>query len=158
MVREGTSACTCVPSWLLRHQHHPHSVGVTGPGTPAGHNQGHITRLEEVAVLSCRAMAKTNRLLFNNNNTPRPPPDRRGGGGSSPGGETLLLTDLQGEIHAHVDVLCPDIVGSFGVEDGVDAAVEVRLAGGLSTAGHSDDGCSRPVPGQHVGRPAKQPG
>lgn len=68
------------------------------------------------------------------------------------------LTDLQGEIHTHVNVLCPNVIGWFDVEHGVDAAVEVRLAGGLSTAGDSNDGCTGSVPRQHVSRPAKEPG
>lgn len=64
------------------------------------------------------------------------------------------LTNFHGKAHAHVDVLCPDVVGGFGVEHRVDAAVQVGLAGCLATAGQSNDGGTGPVPRQHVSRPA----
>lgn len=75
---------------------------------------------------------------------------------NKPGQQVPVLTDLQGEIHADVDVFCPNVIGRFGVEHGVDAAVKVRLAGGLSTAGDSDDGCTGSVPRQHVSRPEQK--
>lgn len=67
------------------------------------------------------------------------------------------LTHFQGEIHPHVDVLGPDVVGGLGVENGVDAAVQVGLAGRLAAAGDSDDGGAGAVPRQHVSRPARPP-
>lgn len=63
---------------------------------------------------------------------------------------TSLLTHLQGEVDAEVDILGPDIVGRLGVQHGVDTAVQMGLTGGLATAGHSDDGGTGPVPGQQV--------
>lgn len=64
------------------------------------------------------------------------------------------LTHLHGEVDAHVDVLCPDVVGGLVVEDGEDAAVQVALAGGLLVTRHGHDGGAWAVPGQQVGRPA----
>lgn len=65
------------------------------------------------------------------------------------------LTNFHGKAHAHVDVFCPDIVGGFGVEHRVDAAVQVGLAGCLTTTGQSNDGGTGSVPWQHVSRPAE---
>lgn len=59
---------------------------------------------------------------------------------------TSTLTNFQGKVHAQVNVLGPDVVGRFGVEHRIDTAVQVGLAGGLATAGHSDDGGAGPVP------------
>lgn len=59
---------------------------------------------------------------------------------------TSMLTNFQGKVHAQVNVLRPDIVGRFGVEHRIDAAVQVGLASGLATAGHSNDGGAGPVP------------
>lgn len=56
------------------------------------------------------------------------------------------LTNFHGKVHAHVDVLRPDVVGRFSVEHGVDAAVQVGLAGCLAAAGQCNDGGTRPVP------------
>lgn len=49
----GGGAVTNVLWWSSRYQHNSHSVGVTGTGAPASDNNGHITRLEEFAVLAC---------------------------------------------------------------------------------------------------------
>lgn len=67
----------------------------------------------------------------------------------------VLLTHFHGKVDAHVHVLGPNIVGWLGVEHREDAAVEVRLASGLSVPGHSQDGSARPVPGDQVGRSAR---
>ena len=53
--------------------------------------------------------------------------------------EHWTLTQLHGEHDALVDVLCPDIVGGLVVEDGLDAAVHVALAGGHLVTGHGHD-------------------
>lgn len=39
--------------WSSRHEDHPHGVGVTGTWTPAGHNEGYVTTLEELLVFAC---------------------------------------------------------------------------------------------------------
>ncbi|TNN81975.1 hypothetical protein EYF80_007621 [Liparis tanakae] len=54
-----------------------------------------------------------------------------------------------GKVHAQVNVLGPHIVGRFGVEHRVDAAVQVGLVGGLGAASHGHDGGPGPVPRQH---------
>lgn len=59
---------------------------------------------------------------------------------------TSTLTNFQGKVHTQVNVLCPDVVGRFGVEHRINTAVQVGLAGGLATAGHSNDGSTGPVP------------
>lgn len=63
------------------------------------------------------------------------------------------LTHLHGEDDALVHILGPDVVSGLVVEDGLDAAVHVALAGGLFAAGHGHDKGAGPVPGQHVSRP-----
>lgn len=63
----------------------------------------------------------------------------------------LLLTHFHGKVDAHVYVLGPHIVGGLGVENREDTAVQVRLASSLSVPGHSQDGSTRPVPGDQVG-------
>lgn len=117
-----------------RHQHNSHRVGVTGTGTPAGDNDGHIPRLEELAVFAWREEKMGSAASLNV---------------SSLRAEMVTLsalTDFHGEAHTHVDVLSPHVVGGFGVEHGVDAAVQVGLAGCLTAAGQSNDGGAGPVP------------
>lgn len=65
----------------------------------------------------------------------------------------LLLTNFQGKVDAHVHILSPHVIGGFGVENRVDATVKVALAGSLTTAGHSNNGGTGPVPWQQVSRP-----
>lgn len=65
-----------------------------------------------------------------------------------------MLTHIHGAVDAHVDVLCPHVVGGLGVEDGEDAAVQVGLASRLGVTGHGEDGGAGPVPGDQVGGPA----
>lgn len=67
---------------------------------------------------------------------------------------TLKLTNFHGKVYTQVNILGPDVVGRLGVEHRVDTTVQVSLAGSLTTAGHSDDGGTGPVPRQHVSRPA----
>lgn len=64
------------------------------------------------------------------------------------------LTHVHGKVDAHVDILCPHIVGGLGVEDWEDAAVQVGLASCLGVTGHGQDGGTGPVPGDQVGGPA----
>lgn len=61
------------------------------------------------------------------------------------------LTHFHGKVDAHVHVLGPHVVGRLGVQNREDAAVQVGLASGLSVPGHSQDGSTRPVPGEQVG-------
>jgi len=66
------------------------------------------------------------------------------------------LTVVEGKVDPQVHVLCPHVVGGLGVEDGVDAAVQVGLAGRLTAPGHGDDGRPGTVPGQQVGGPVRR--
>lgn len=47
-------------------------------------------------------------------------------------------------------------MGGSSVEDRKDATVQVSLASSLGVTGYGQDGGARPVPGDKVGRPAKE--
>lgn len=68
--------------------------------------------------------------------------------------EASGLAHIHGKVDAHVDVVCPHIVGGLGVEDGENAAVQVGLASRLGVTSHSKDGSTWPVSGDQVGGPA----
>lgn len=59
-------------------------------------------------------------------------------------------THFHGKVHAHVNVLCPHIVGGLCVQDRKDATVQVGLASRLSVTGDGEDGSAGPVPGDQV--------
>lgn len=66
----------------------------------------------------------------------------------------MKLTHFHGKVDAHVNVLCPHVVGGLVVEDGEDAAVQVALSCGLIVTGHGNDGGAGAVPGDELGGPA----
>lgn len=59
-------------------------------------------------------------------------------------------THFHGKVHAHVNVLCPHIVGGLCVQDRKDATVQVGLASRLSVTGDGEDGSAGPVSGDQV--------
>lgn len=50
--QRGGGEVNNVLGWSSRHEHNTHGVGVTSAWAPAGHNNDHITSLEELAVLA----------------------------------------------------------------------------------------------------------
>lgn len=134
------------------HQNHTHGVGVTGAGTPASQDDDDIALLEEASDLAWKLNQKyfqnaTFNLISSVETSCTDPV-------VAVQEPAHTRTHFHGKVNAHVNVLCPHIIGWFSVQDRKDAAVQVGLACRLGVTGHGEDGSTGPVPGDQVCGPA----
>lgn len=129
------------------HQNHTHGVGVTRAWTPAGQDDHNVPLLEEASDLAW----KCNQKLFRKAVVKRMPRAQ-----SCPVDNGCMRTLQQtpthfhGEVHSHVNILRPHVIGWICVQDRENAAVQVGLASCLSVTGDGQDGSAGPVPGDQV--------